>query len=244
MLKESRRLKPGEMQLRFGSGDSLDAVAVGVCEISLPNGTLLLNECFFVPGCVANIISLFVLDTEGFCINIKNSSLYLYDKNNIQIICCPNKHGHYTLQTSKDILSSGINKRRLPEVNNTKLWHMRLGHIGVKRLNQLVRNGLIPDLTIESYPTCESCIQGKMTKAPFSGVGHRATNLLELVHSDVCGPLSQTAHSGYSYFVTFTDDLSRYGYVYLMRHKSETFEKFKEFRNEVEKQTGKYINCL
>ena len=97
---------------------------------------------------------------------------------------------------------------------------MRLGHIGVKRLTQLVRNILIHDLTIESYPTCESCIQGKMTKAPFSGVGHRATNLLELIYSDICGPLSRIAHSGYSYFVTFTDDLSRYGYVYLMRHKS------------------------
>ena len=68
-----------------------------------------------------------------------------------------------------------------------------------------------------------------MTKAPFSGVGHRAADLLELVHSDVCGPMSLTAHGGFSYFVTFTDDLSRYGYVYLMKHKSETFEKFKEF---------------
>ena len=63
------------------------------------------------------------------------------------------------------------------------------------------------------------------------------------MHSDVCGPMSLTAHSGFSYFVTFTDDLSRYGYVYLMKHKSETFEKFKEFRNEVEKQTGKFINA-
>ena len=121
---------------------------------------------------------------------------------------------------------------------------MRLGHIGVRRLTQLVRNGLIENLTIQPYPTCESCIQGKMTKAPFSGVGHRAADLLELVHSDVCGPMSLTAHSGFSYFVTFTDDLSRYGYVYLMKHKSETFEKFKEFRNEVEKQTGKFIKCL
>ena len=46
------------------------------------------------------------------------------------------------------------------------------------------------------------------------------------------------------YFITFTDDLSRYGYVYLMKHKSETFEKFKEFQNEVEKKRGKRIKAL
>jgi len=56
--------------------------------------------------------------------------------------------------------------------------------------------------------------------------------------------MSLTARGGFQYFVTFTDDLSRYGYVYLMRHKSETFEKFKEFLNEVENQCGKKIKAL
>ena len=105
---------------------------------------------------------------------------------------------------------------------------MRLGHIGVRRLTQLVQNGLIEDLTIEPYPTYKSCIHGIMTKAPSSGIGNHVTNLLELVHTDVCGPMSLTAHSGYLYFITFTDDLSWYGYVYLMKHKSETFKKFIE----------------
>ena len=53
--------------------------------------------------------------------------------------------------------------------------------------------------------------------------------------------IKYTAKGGYSYFVTFTDDFSRYGYVYLMRYKSETFEKFKEFKNEVQNQLGKSI---
>ena len=109
-LKESKKLKPGDMHLRFGSGDSLDAATVGVYEISLPSGRFLLNDYYFVPGCVANIISLFVLDTEGFCVNIKNSSLYLYDKNNILILQCPNENGHYILHTSRDILNTMTNK--------------------------------------------------------------------------------------------------------------------------------------
>ena len=71
---------------------------------------------------------------------------------------------------------------------------MKLGHIGVSRLSKLVNDGLIENLTLDPYPVCESCIKGKMTKAPFLGVGHCAGYLLELIHSDVCGPLNHAAH--------------------------------------------------
>ena len=70
------------------------------------------------------------------------------------------------------------------------------------------------------------------------------TNLLEIIHADVCGPMSVDARGGYRYFLTFTDDLSRYGYIYLMKHKSETFEKFKEFQSEVENRRNKKIKFL
>jgi transposase InsO family protein len=56
--------------------------------------------------------------------------------------------------------------------------------------------------------------------------------------------MSTAAWGGYFYFVTFTDDLSRYGYIYLMKHKSETFEKFKEFQNEVENHHNKKVKFL
>ena len=83
-----------------------------------------------------------------------------------------------------------------------------------------------------------------MTKWPFSEKGERAKELLELIHSDVCGPMTTPAREGFSYFITFIDDYSRYGYVYLMKYKSEAFEKFKEFRQEVEKQLRRSIKTL
>src|SRR6187401_2181908 len=85
---------------------------------------------------------------------------------------------------------------------------------------------------------------GKMTKIPFPGTMERATNLLEIIHTDVCGPMNVEARDRYCYFPTFTDYLSRYGYIYLMKHKSETFEKFKEFQNEVENQRDRKIKFL
>ena len=66
---------------------------------------------------------------------------------------------------------------------------------------------------------------GQDDKTPFSGTLERATDLLEIIHTDVCGPMNVEARGGYRYFLTFTDDLSRYGYIYLMKHKSEIVEK-------------------
>ena len=74
-----------------------------------------------------------------------------------------------------------------------------------------------------------------MKGLPFKGKGEQADGLLDLIHIDVCGPMSVHARGGFIYFITFINDYSRYGYLYLMRYKSETFERFKEFINEVEK---------
>ena len=68
--------------------------------------------------------------------------------------------------------------------------------------------------------------------------------MLELVHSDVCGPMSTQARGGYEYFITFIDDYSRFGYVYLMKQKFETFEKYKQFKAKVENQLGKHIKAI
>ena len=67
---------------------------------------------------------------------------------------------------------------------------------------------------------------------------------MEIIHTDVCDPMSVKARGKYRYFLTFTDDLSRYGYIYLVKHKSETFEKFKEFQSEVENHRNKKIKFL
>ena len=83
-----------------------------------------------------------------------------------------------------------------------------------------------------------------MTKTPFSGTMERATDLLEIIHADVCGPMSVDACGGYRYFLMFTDDLSRYRYIYLMKHKSETFEKFKQFQSEFKNHHNNKIMFL
>ena len=120
--------------------------------------------------------------------------------------------------------------RKVDNDSATYLWHCCLGHIGVKRMKILHVDGLLESLDYETLDSCKPCLMGKMTKTPLSGTKEQATDLLEIIHTVVCGPISVDARGGYRYFLTFTYDLSRYGYIYLMKHKSETFASSKNFR--------------
>jgi hypothetical protein len=104
-----------------------------------------------------------------------------------------------------------------------------------KHIERLHNDGLLNSFDFESFDMSESCLLGKMAKTPFIGQTERA---------NVCGPMSSVARGGCQYLITFIDDFSRYRYIYLMRHKSESFEKFKEFLNEVQNQLGKIIKFL
>lgn len=104
-------------------------------------------------------------------------------------------------------------------------WHMRLCHPGKQKLEKIIKMGLLPELKKIDYDTCEHCPIGKMTRKPFL-MGERANELLEIVHSDICGPFSVKTHGGKEYFITFIDDYSKYGYVYLLNVKYEAFQYF------------------
>jgi GAG-pre-integrase domain len=101
----------------------------------------------------------------------------------------------------------------------TFMWHYRLGHINEKHIKKLHEVGLLNNFNIKTINACESYLRGKMTKASFSKKGERTSDLLALIHTDICGPMSTYTRNSDRYFITFTDDYSRYSYVYLMRHK-------------------------
>lgn len=115
---------------------------------------------------------------------------------------------------------------------NTYLWHFGLGRINEKYISKLYRDGYLESINFESFDKCKSCMLGKLIKFPFTDKEERATQLLGLIHSDVCGSVSITARGGFSHF-TFTNDHSRYGYVDEIKH--ETVEKINEFKLEVDK---------
>ena len=92
---------------------------------------------------------------------------------------------------------------------------------------------LLSNLEKVKLSTCEHCLKGKLTRKPF-GKATRAEFPLQLIHSDVCSPMNVRAMYGPYYFITFMDDYSKYGHVYLISYKFEALNYFKTFMNMVE----------
>lgn len=104
------------------------------------------------------------------------------------------------------------------------------------------KDGLITYNDLENK-RCETCVQAKITRLPFPKV-ERHTQMVDIVHSDVCEFNGFLTRGGNRYFVTFIDDCSRFVYVYLMKHKEEVFGMFKAYKSLVENQLNKKINVL
>ncbi|KAJ9537911.1 hypothetical protein OSB04_030644 [Centaurea solstitialis] len=240
-----KTLRKDRSNLRVGEGTPLIAEAVGSYSLSLPSGLVLeLNNCYYIPNMIKNVLSFDLLVDQGFYYKYSYKMISVF-KDNIFYFKATPVDGLYTVNL-KDNNSEiyHISKRSKDIEDQTYLWHCRLGHINKKRVELLLKGGFLGNFDYKPFDNCESCLSGKMTKQPFNSENERATDLLEIIHTDVCGPFSHVARGGYRYFITFTDDFSRYGYVYLMRHKSETFEKFKEYQNEVQNLLDKRIKFL
>ena len=127
---------------------------------------------------------------RDLCIKNKCCSFYL---NDMFYGSAPLVNGLYILDLQVLIYNVITKKAKINDLNPTLLWHWRLGHINEKRMLKLHKDGVLSSFDFKSYDTCESCLLGKMTKVHFIGVGERAKDLLELIHTDVCGPMSTVA---------------------------------------------------
>ena len=154
------------------------------------------------------------------------------------------RNGIYEIDVQPDNNVYHLSKRIKTNVNDTFLWHCRLGHISKARVKRLQSEGILEYTGPDSFNNCESCLAGKLAKDSFTNKSERANDLLGLIHTDVCGPFRTMTRNHERYFVSFIDDYSPYAYVYLIKHKHDTFEMFKEFQNEVENQLGKTIKIL
>jgi hypothetical protein len=124
------------------------------------------------------------------------------------------------------------------------LWHLRYDHLGYAGLNLLSNKRMVEGLPRigNSCDKCEACILGKQHRLPFNfGNSRRARYPLELVHTDLVGPMQVTSIGGSTYFMTFIDDFSHRTWVYFLKNKSEAFDKFVEFKAQAKRECGHYI---
>jgi transposase InsO family protein len=207
---------------------------------------LLLSRVLYVPALQNNLLSvLHLVSTHRFRIEIEGTEmLFLRDARPM-----------FTATIRENTAWLDVHTPRAPEsalrgksILDRSLWHHRLGHIGKDALEKAICLKLGDGLLINSDAPlplhCEPCIVGKHHRNPFPAkASHRATRILQRIHSDV-HMVPVATSSGYRYWVTFIDDWSRYGWIYLLKRKSDVFEAFKAFKAFVELQFGALIECL
>ncbi|GJU67233.1 retrotransposon protein, putative, ty1-copia subclass [Tanacetum coccineum] len=240
-LRASRKLKTGALSLYVGNGQREAVEAICVFYLCLPIGLeIVLNNSHYAPSIRRGVIFVSRLYEDGFINRFVNNTIQVSRNNMVYFSAIP-RDGIFEIDLSNSYANESSiytvsNKRAKIDLDSALLWHCHLGHISKKRIEKLQHDGLLNSTELRAFEKCVPCMSGKMARKPHTHQVERAKDLLGLIHTDVCGPFKIMSRQGANYFVTFTDDFSRYGYVYLLKHKHEVFETFKVFQKEVENQ--------
>jgi hypothetical protein len=200
-----------------------------------------MKDVLYVPGLTKNLLSISTLDKKGFKVSFIDGEVLMWPKGKTiedAIVIGTKEGGLYKLKGhSEAALTHSIE-------NPCELWHRRLAHINYKALPYVSKavTGL-PEFKVDHEGVCNGCAQGKNIKNPFPKRDNKE-GVLELIHSDVCGPMPSTSISGYVYYVSFIDDYSRKTWVYFLKSKDEVFGKFKEFKALIENLSERKIKIL
>ena len=130
---------------------------------------------------------------------------------------------------------------------NLNILHRRLGHLNVQDLHKADQNKAVLGAGLEKSESkleCEICLRGKMTRTPFPNTSDRKTEILGIIHSDLCGPVRVEYKGRAKYFMNFIVDSWRWCEVRFLKKKSEAFEAFKDFKALVENHKGGKMKCL
>jgi hypothetical protein len=166
----SRSVKRGEVDFRVGNNARVVALTVETMQLHLPSGFILeLNNCYLVPSMSRNIMSPSCLMKDGYLFTSENNGCVI-SKNGMFVAFASIVNGLFILNLDDAPICNISAKRPRPnDLSPTYMWHCRLGHISENHMKKLHSDGLLTLFDIESYETCEACLLGKMTKAPFTG---------------------------------------------------------------------------
>ena len=234
-------------EITLGDGYWVKAVAKGTIELSTNSFVksetgFILESVLLVPKLAYSLLSVAKLTKSGKSFEFSESSCKIIDENG-EVIANGTKNGNlYHLMCNGIKPINCAMKCSNGEEMKEKVWHCRFGHLGVNNLEKLRRDQLVDGFDYDvskEQKFCEPCIDGKHHQQPFPKTGgERSTELLGIVHSDVCGKIETKSLGGTEYFVTFIDDQSRYVWTYVLKHKSEVFKKFTEWKAMVERSSG------
>lgn len=236
--------------VKLGNNHKLNVAGKSVVELVLKGVSYAISDVYYVPELRNNLLSVGQLQEKGLDVLFKGGekktcSIFHPTKGKIaESIMSANRMYVLIAETCGNEEEKCL---QIDVSDKTELWHHRYGHLSYKGLLTLHNKEMVvglPEIQ-QVKATCEACVKGKQHRVPFSKQSAwRATEKLQLIHSDLCGPITPSSNSQKRYLICFIDDFSRKTWIYFALEKSEALHHFKLFKEFVEKQTGMFIKCL
>lgn len=163
---------------------------------------------------------------NGFRVIFENKRGIITKGDNVIAIAHRNELELYELNFKK-VVHANVSMR----MNELELWHKRMGHLNYEDLKRLQKQtvGINTKFVDSSHELCEICIEGKQTPMAHNKHRKRAKRPLQLIHSDLIGPISPISHQNMRYVLTFIDDYSHFTCAYILASKTEVLRYFKVF---------------
>lgn len=240
--------------VKIGDGTTLQAQGQGNICILAYNGVnfhcVTLYDVLFVPQLKVNLFSQGKALDKGFYLISDAEKAQFVNKENITVAMATRSDklfnmifkecsfSEHTCQGSSQIENCYFVRNN----HDLEWWHKALGHQNLRYVKSILSH-----CNIEIKQTdflCESCIQGKHCREPFTANESRASDLGELLHVDLCGPMEEPSLNNSHYMLLLKDDLSNYRFVYFIKNKSDVYDKLKEFLIYFETQTGKKVKVV
>lgn len=222
----------------------LPVLCVGSVNISTDcKYDITIQNVLCVPSLTTNLLSVSELIKNGNNVIFKKDQCYIYNQKNELVATAELTDGVYKLniQIQNGLMAASAKV-------SGELWHRRLGHINSSDMSKM-KNGAVDGLSFpENFDTsktkCVTCCEGKQMRLSFPHVGQRSTELLQIIHADICGKMETKSIGGAQYFILFIDDYSRMTFIYFLKYKHEAFNTFKNFKSMVENQQNKKIKVF
>lgn len=228
----------GHDQVHTANGAGMTIKHIGQSTVITPSRNIHLNDVLHVPQATRNLASVHRLTTDNdVFLELHSEFFFVKDRQTRRILLhgkCRN--GLYPIPS----LEHTPSKHVLSVVKtSTDRWYGRLGHPTFATVHRILRDNSLPFESNKALAhVCDACQQAKSRQLPFPKSVSVSKAPLELVFSDVWGP-APTSVGRHDYYVSFIDDYSKFTWIYLIKHKSEVFQKFRDFQAHAER----LLNC-
>ena len=234
-----RSIKP---KIKLGNGDFVQAKGRGTVTVSTSRGTKTIKNVLFIPELDQNLLSVPQMLRNGYEVTFKDNCCFIVDTKDSAV-------AKIKMDGNSFYLDLNVIEGHALSANSdmSVVWHKRFGHYNFDSLKLLHDRCMIEGMPAisECAHLCEGCELGKHHRVSFPrATANRAKSRLELVHSDICGPIRTAFLNNNFYFILFIDDHSRMIWVQFLENKSQALSKFKSFKSMVETQSGQRIKVL